>query len=126
MSGVLDYHGNNEYVAPKIFTAGVKTEVSQVNKVKTTVAVEGVPVNLSATNTVNATNQTVTNTTEVSVGVDQGATQAKVYVNNSTTTQMNGSSENQSSAGVKVSVPVYDDGKRTVSVGAQVELTNKN
>lgn len=86
----------------------------------------GIPINIAASNTMSATDQTVTNKVEASVGVSEGAVQGKVYVNNSSTTQLNGATENKTSVGGKVEAPVYNDGQRKVSIGAQVELTHKH
>ena len=128
LSGVMDANSNNEFVPPSnMVETGVKTSTSQTTEVKATVVTPtGVPVNVSASNTLNATDQTSTNKVEVSVGVNQGSVQGKVYVSNSTTTQTNGTTDNKTSMGAKVETPVYNDGKRKVSVGIQAEITHKS
>jgi hypothetical protein len=123
-SGVMDNNQSNTPSPPQVET-GTKTTVSQTTEAKVTVTPAGVPVNLSASNTVNATDQTVTNKVEASVGVSEGPVQGKVYVNSSTTTQSDGASENTTNVGLKVETPVYNDGQRTISIGAQVELKHK-
>jgi hypothetical protein len=119
----MDNNANNTPSAPQIET-GTKTTVTQTTEAKVTVRPGGVPVNITASNTVNATDQTVTNKVEASVGVSEGTVQGKVYVSNGTTTQSNGTTENKTNVGVKVETPVYNDGQRKISIGGQVELTH--
>jgi hypothetical protein len=69
--------------------AGLDT-LTQDTKVKTTFPVNGIPINGSITNSLNATEQTNTITTEASIGLDQGKVSANAYVNVSSSKDFKG------------------------------------
>ena len=123
----MDKNPNNEFIAPSnMFEIGSKVSTSQTTETKLTVVTPtGVPVNLSTSNTLNATDQSVTNKAEVSVGVSNGNLQGKVYVDASSTTT-GVETANSTSAGVRAEVPVYNDGNKKVSIGMRVEIKSQN
>jgi RHS repeat-associated protein len=127
LSGVMDANNNNEFVAPSnMVESGVKTTVETTSEVTQNLQVGNVPVNVSMSTTLNPGDATKKNTAEVSVGVDKGKVEGKAYINTSTTTSANGSKQSETSVGVKAQVPVYDDKKRSISIGLQVEATHKH
>lgn len=124
LSKVMDNNGTNKPDFSGSVQTGVKTTLSQTSQVKVTVPTpSGAPVNVSASNTLNTTEQSKTNKVEVSVGINQGQVQGKTYVSNSTTVNSNGTVQNQTSVGVKAEVPVYKvDQNKTISIGIQAEI----
>ncbi len=92
---------------------------------KNTTLVDGVPINTTLSTTINATDESITKSAELSVGVDKGNLQGKAFVNVSSTTNSDGSTTNKTSAGMKVQVPVYKDTKNTISIGGQVKLEHE-
>jgi hypothetical protein len=126
LSGVLDRNSNNEVVLPKnIVETGVKTTQTVTESVTTTVMVDGVPVNTTLSSTQNVTDESVTNTAEVSVGADNGNVQGKAFISTSSTTNSDGSVTNKTSIGIKAQLPVYKDEKNTISIGTQVKLEHE-
>jgi RHS repeat-associated protein len=124
LSKVMDNNGTNKPDFSGSVQTGVKTTLSQTSQVKVTVPTpSGAPVNVSASNTLNTTDQSKANKVEVSVGINQGQVQGKAYVSNSTTVNSNGTVQNQTSVGVKAEVPVYKvDQNKTISIGIQAEI----
>lgn len=126
LSGVLDANPNNEVVLPeKVIDVGIKTTQTMTTALKNTTLVDGVPINTTLSTTINATDESITKSAELSVGVDKGNLQGKAFVNVSSTTNSDGSTTNKTSAGMKVQVPVYKDTKNTISIGGQVKLEHE-
>lgn len=122
-SDVMNYSGNNNFTAPdNMIEFGVYTTQSSTESVTKTTRVGNVPVNTTLSSTQNATDKSVTNTTEVSIGMDNGNIQAKAFMNVSSTSSSDGSTSNKVSMGAKAEVPVFKDKGSTITVGSEIKL----
>jgi hypothetical protein len=124
-SDVFNPSANNTVTLPEVFKFDFKTTQTATTTIKNTTTIEGVPINTSLSTTLNATDQSVTNTAEVSVGIDNGNLQAKGFVNVSNTQHSDGSETNKAAAGAKLEVPVYKDSKNTISFGTQFKVEHE-
>lgn len=122
-SGVFDYSGNNQVSLSQLnpFKFETSTSTKAVVEAKTTVVVDGVPVNMSNSQSTN-TNGESTNTTKIGVGVSGTNVDASTYVSTSTTTSSDGTTKTNAAAGANANATVIKEENIKTQIGVYLEV----